>query len=139
MKIIVPYVPGCAVDVVTRKMAAKLREQPGQTFFVDNKAGASGTIGISQTLQCPADAYTLVANDTTYALLSHIFKKLPFDHASSLDPVSAFVFALTGVVVNADSRFKTLGDLIAAAKAEPNRVSCGTGGAAPRRISSEKR
>jgi tripartite-type tricarboxylate transporter receptor subunit TctC len=129
VKIIVPYAPGGAVDVVTRKMAAKLQEQTGQTFFVENKAGATGTIGISQALQSPADGYTLVANDTTYALLPHIFKKLPFDHASSLVPVSAFVFAPMGVVVKADSRFKTLGDLIAAAKAEPNRVSYGTGGA----------
>ena len=74
VKIIVPYAPGGSVDVVTRKMAAKLQEQTGQTFFVENKAGATGTIGISQTLQSPADGYTLVANDTTYALLPHIFK-----------------------------------------------------------------
>lgn len=129
VKIIVPYAPGGAVDVVTRKMAAKLQEQTGQTFFVENKAGATGTIGISQTLQSPADGYTLVANDTTYALLPHIFKKLPFDHAGSLVPVAAFVFAPMGVVVKSDSKFKTLGDLLAAAKAEPNRVSYGTGGA----------
>jgi tripartite-type tricarboxylate transporter receptor subunit TctC len=129
VKIIVPYAPGGAVDVVTRKMAAKLQEQTGQTFFVENKAGATGTIGISQTLQSPADGYTLVANDTTYALLPHIFKKLPFDHATSLVPVAAFVFAPMGVVVKADSKFKNLGDLIAAAKAEPTRVSYGTGGA----------
>jgi tripartite-type tricarboxylate transporter receptor subunit TctC len=129
VKIIVPYAPGGAVDVVTRKMAAKLQAQTGQTFFVENKAGATGTIGIAQTLQSPADGYTLVANDTTYALLPHIFKKLPFDHASSLVPVAAFVFAPMGVVVKADSKFKTLGDLIAAAKAEPGKVSYGTGGA----------
>jgi tripartite-type tricarboxylate transporter receptor subunit TctC len=129
VKIIVPYAPGGAVDVVTRKMAAKLQEQTGQTFFVENKAGATGTIGIAQTLQSPADGYTLVANDTTYALLPHIFKKLPFDHATSLVPVAAFVFAPMGVVVKADSKFKSLGDLIAAAKTEPDKITYGTGGA----------
>lgn len=128
VKIVVPYAPGGSVDVVTRKMAAKLQEQTGQTFFVENKAGATGTIGISQVVQSQADGYTLVANDTTYALLPHIFKKLPFDHARDLVPVGAFVFAPMGVVVKADSRFKTLGDLIAEARKEPNKLTYGTGG-----------
>ncbi len=132
VKIIVPYAPGGAVDVVTRKMAAKLQEPTGQSFFIENKAGATGTIGtigISQALQSPADGCTLLANDTTYALLPHIFKKLPFDHAHDLLPVAAFVFAPMGVVVKADSRFKTLGELLAEARKAPNTVSYGTGGA----------
>lgn len=129
VKIVVSYPPGGAVDVVTRKMAAKLQEQTGQTFFVENKAGATGTIGLATVVQSPADGYTLAANDTTYALLPHIFKKLPFDHQKDLLPVSAFVFAPMGLVVKADSRFKTLGDLLAAAKAKPGDITYGTGGA----------
>jgi tripartite-type tricarboxylate transporter receptor subunit TctC len=129
VRIVVPYPPGGAVDVVTRKIAAKLQEQTGQTFYVENKAGATGTIGVAAVVQAPADGYTLAANDTTYALLPHIFKKLPFDHEKDLLPVSAFVFAPMAVVVKADSKFKTLNDLIAAAKAEPNKVTYGTGGA----------
>lgn len=129
VKIVVPYPPGGAVDVVTRKMAAKLQEQTGQTFFVENKAGATGTIGLATVVQSPADGYTLAANDTTYALLPHIFKKLPFDHQKDLLPVSAFVFAPMGLVVKADSRFKTLGDLLGAAKAKPGDITYGTGGA----------
>lgn len=88
VRIVVPYAPGGAVDVVTRKMAAKLQEQTGQTFFVENKAGATGTIGIMAAIQAPADGYTLVANDTTFALLPHIFRKLPFDHEQALMPVA---------------------------------------------------
>ena len=129
VKIIVPYPPGGAVDVVTRKMAAKLQEQTGQTFVVENKAGATGTIGLASVVQSPADGYTLAANDTTYALLPHIFKKLPFDHAKDLLPVGAFVFAPMGVVVKADAKHKTLGDLLAAAKAEADKITYGTGGA----------
>jgi tripartite-type tricarboxylate transporter receptor subunit TctC len=129
VKIIVPYPPGGAVDVVTRKIAAKLQEQTGQTFFVENKAGATGTIGIASVVQSPADGYTLVANDTTYALLPHIFKKLPFDHEKDLLPVGAFVFAPMGVVVKDDSAFKSLGDLIRVAKTEAGKVTYGTGGA----------
>jgi tripartite-type tricarboxylate transporter receptor subunit TctC len=129
VKIIVPYPPGGAVDVVTRKMAAQLQAQTGQTFFVENKAGATGTIGIMSVVHAPADGYTLVANDTTYALLPHIFKKLPFDHQKDLVPVSAFVFAPMALVVKADSDKKTLDELVASAKAKPDSVTYGTGGA----------
>ncbi len=129
VRIIVPYPPGGAVDVVTRRVAAKLQEQTGQTFYIENKSGATGTIGISQALQAPADGYTLVANDTTYALLPHIFKKLPFNHASDLVPVTGFMFAPVAVAVRADSKYKTLAELLRDGKAEPNKLTYGTGGA----------
>ena len=129
VRIIVPYPPGGAVDVVTRRMSTKLQEQTGQTFFVENKAGATGTIGINLTVQSAADGYTLVANDTTFALLPHIFKKLPFDHDKDLLPMGAFMFAPMAVVVRSESPYKTLDELLRAAKAEPNKLTYGTGGA----------
>lgn len=129
VKIVVPYAPGGAVDAVTRKMAQKLTEQTGQSFFIENKAGATGTIGSMQVVQAPADGYTLLANDTTYALIPHIFKKLPFDPANDLQTAAAFVFAPMALVVKDDSKFKTLADLVNAGKAQANRVSYGTGGA----------
>lgn len=129
VRIIVPYPPGGAVDVVIRRMATKLQEQTGQTFFVENKAGATGTIGINLTVQSAADGYTLVANDTTFALLPHIFKKLPFDHEKDLLPMGAFMFAPMAVVVRSESPYKTLDELLRAAKAEPNKLTYGTGGA----------
>ena len=128
VKIIVPYAPGGAVDVVTRKIAQKLSEQTKQVFFVENKAGATGTIGVNQVAKSDPDGYTLVANDTTYSLIPHIFKKLPFDPNTDLVPISAFVFVPMGLVVNEDSKFKTLNDLILEARKEPNKVTYGTGG-----------
>lgn len=129
VKIIVPYGPGGAVDIVTRKMAQKLSEQTGQSFIVENKAGATGTIGIQTVTKAEPDGYTLVANDTTYSLLPHIFKKLPFDHGNDLLPVGAYVFAPMGLVVNTNSKFKTLRDLVIEAKSQPNKVTYGSGGA----------
>lgn len=129
VKIVVPYPPGGAVDTVTRKMASKLQEQTNQSFVVENKPGATGTIGVSQVARSAPDGYTLVANDTTYALLPHIFKKLPFDYAQDLVPVAAFVFSPMGLVVKADSRFRTLADLINEARAAPEKLTYGTGGA----------
>ena len=86
VKIIVPYGPGGAVDVVTRKIAQKLTEQTGQSFFVENKAGATGTIGTQMVAKAEPDGYTLMANDTTYALLPHIFKKLPLTTPATCCP-----------------------------------------------------
>jgi tripartite-type tricarboxylate transporter receptor subunit TctC len=128
VKIIVPYAPGGAVDVVTRKIAQKLTEQTKQVFFVENKAGATGTIGVNQVAKSDPDGYTLVANDTTYTLIPHIFKKLPFDPNTDLTPISAFVFVPMGLVVSGDSKFKTLNELIIEARKEPNKVTYGTGG-----------
>jgi tripartite-type tricarboxylate transporter receptor subunit TctC len=70
-----------------------------------------------------------VANDTTFALLPHIFKKLPFDHDKDLLPMGAFMFAPMAVVVRSESPYKTLDELLRAAKAEPNKLTYGTGGA----------
>ena len=129
VKIIVPYAPGGAVDVVTRKMAQKLTEQTGQSFFIENRAGATGTIGAQLVAKAEPDGYTLMANDTTFSLLPHIFKKLPFDHGSDLTPVAAYVFAPMALAVNSQSKFTQLRELVAEAKSKPNQVSYGSGGA----------
>jgi tripartite-type tricarboxylate transporter receptor subunit TctC len=123
VRILVPYAPGGAVDVVTRKMAQKLSEQTGQSFVVENRAGATGTIGAQQVAKADADGYTLMANDITWSLLPHIFRKLPFDHAADLQPVGAFVFAPMALAVHAGSRFKTLQELVAEGRAQPNKVT----------------
>jgi len=129
VKIVVPYPPGGAVDQVTRKVAQKLTEQTGQSFFVENKAGATGTIGAQQVAKSPPDGYTLMANDTTYSILPHVFNKLPFDPDRDLVPVAAFNFAPMALVVGSESKFKTLSDLAGYAKANPGKLNYGTGGA----------
>lgn len=128
VKIVVPYGPGGAVDVVTRKIAQKLTEQTGQSFYIENKAGGTGTIGATQVAKAEADGYTLMANDTTFSLLPHIFKKLPFDPSEDLQPVSALVFTPMALAVNAGSRFQSLQELLSAARKEPNQITYGTGG-----------
>lgn len=129
VRIVVPYGPGGAVDVATRKMAQTLSVQTGQSFVVENKPGATGTIGVNQVARAAPDGYTLVANDTTYSLLPHIFKTLPFNPAQDLEPISAFIFAPMALVVSADSPYKSLDDLIKQAKAKPNLLTYGSGGA----------
>lgn len=126
--IVVPYGPGGAVDVATRKMAQKLTVQTGQSFVVENRPGATGTIGLSQVARAAADGYTLVANDTTYSLLPYIFQKLPFDYARDLQPVAAYLFAPMTLAVSASSKYQTLDALVEQARKGPDTITYGSGG-----------
>jgi tripartite-type tricarboxylate transporter receptor subunit TctC len=128
VKIIVPYPPGGAVDVATRKVAQKLNEQLGQPFIVENKPGAAGSIGSSLVAKSPPDGYTLLANDMSYSLYPYVFKTLAWDHEKDLVAATTTMFAPYGIAVKADSPFKTLGDLLAAAKKDPGKLTFGSGG-----------
>ncbi|WER48699.1 tripartite tricarboxylate transporter substrate binding protein [Cupriavidus sp. WKF15] len=128
VRIVVPNPPGGAVDVVTRKIAQKLTVQMGQSFVVENKPGASGTIGTTQVVNAAADGYTLLANDNSYTTLPYVFKKLNWDHQSALVPIAPFAFSPVVLGVKADSRFKDLASLVSYAKAHPGEVTFGTGG-----------
>jgi tripartite-type tricarboxylate transporter receptor subunit TctC len=128
VRIVVPYAPGGAVDAVTRKIAQQLTLQTGQAFVVENKAGAASTIGAGIVANAEPDGYTLMTNDTTFSLLPFIFKTLPWGPKTGLAPVSAFMFAPMAVVVRADSPYRTLKDLLDAARAHPGKITFGTGG-----------
>ncbi|HWL82480.1 MAG TPA: tripartite tricarboxylate transporter substrate binding protein [Roseomonas sp.] len=128
VRIVVPWAPGGAVDVVARRMAQKLSERLGQPFVVENKPGATGTIGAADVARADPDGQTLLAIDNTYATLPYLFNNLPFDHAEGFAPVSVSAFSPVLLLVNAKSPYKDLGSLIAAAKREPDKVTFGSGG-----------
>ena len=129
VKVVVPYPPGGAVDLATREVAQKLSEQLGQAFVVENKPGASGTIGMTAVAKAAPDGYTLGANDMSYSMMTYVFKSLPFDPQHDLVPVSTTMFAPYAIAVKSDGPYKTLGDLLAAARAQPGKVTFGSGGA----------
>ncbi len=128
VRIVVAYAPGGAVDTVARKVAQKLTEQLGQQFVVENKPGATGTIGAREVARSEPDGYTLLAIDNTYAMLPYVFKKLPFEHADALVPITVSAFAPIMLTVGKDSPYKDLQGLIAYAKQNPEKLTYGTGG-----------
>ena len=128
VKIIVPYPPGGAVDVATRKTAQKLADQLGQPFIVENKPGGTSTIGSQQVATSAPDGYTFVANDMSYSLLPYVFKALSWNHENDLVPVTVTMYAPYAIAVKADGPYKTLGELLAAAKKEPGKITFGSGG-----------
>jgi tripartite-type tricarboxylate transporter receptor subunit TctC len=128
VRIVVPYAPGGAVDVVARKLAQKLTEQTGQSFFVENKPGASGTIGAQAVIRAAPDGYTLLAMDNTFALQPFVFKKLPWEGDIPVVPIAVTAYTPVLLLVNSDSKHNDLGSLIAFAKANPDKLTYGTGG-----------
>ncbi len=126
--LVVPFGAGGITDLTARTVAKQLQAELGQPVVVENKPGATGTIGVSQVARAAPDGYTLLANDTTYPLLPHIFKQLPFDPAKDLQPISAFVFAPMALAVSKDSPYRKLDDLIAQARAKPDTITYGSGG-----------
>jgi len=128
VRIIVPYAPGGTTDYAARQIAQKLTEQTKQSFYVENKAGASGTIGTDLVAKAAPDGYTLLTNDTTYAMLPSLFAKLPWDHANGLVPVTTIAQTPVVLVVGINSPYKSLAELLAFAQKNPGKLNFGSGG-----------
>lgn len=128
VRIVVAYPAGGAVDVVARKIAQKLTEQMGQTFYVENKPGAAGTIGTQDVARAKPDGYSLLAIDNSYTMLPYVFKKLPWDHDKAFVPITVSMFTPVLITVPANSKFKDLAGLLAYAKANPDKLNYGSYG-----------
>ena len=130
LRLIVPLLPGSGTDVVARTFAAAFSQGLGQPVVVENKAGAATTLGANFVAKSTPDGYTLlVATSSTLSVLPTV-QSTPYDTVKDLAPVAAFSIAPFVLCVSAESRLKTLNDLIATAKAEPGRLtyaSSGTG------------
>lgn len=129
IKVIVPFPPGGGTDVVTRLLVDKMRESTGWTFVVDNKAGAGGNIGLDTVAKSKPDGYTIGMGQTAnLAINPTLYAKMPYDVAKDLVPIALVAGQPVVLVVNAPSRFKTLVDLVAAAKEKAGTVTMASAG-----------
>lgn len=129
IKIIVPFPPAGGTDVVTRLLAEKLRAANGWTLVVDNKPGAGGNIGMDAVAKSKADGYTLGMGQTAnLAINPTLFAKMPYDATKDLLPVALVASQPVVLVVKADSRFKSVADVVAAAKASPGSLTMASAG-----------
>jgi len=128
--IIVPFPPGGSTDTLARAIAPGLQAQLGQNFVVDNKPGATGTIGAGLVKRAPADGYTLfVSSLGPFVIAPHLYKSVPYDPNQDFDLLTVAVQAPNVLVVPANSPHKTVADVIGALKAQPDKMSFASSGA----------
>jgi len=126
--IFVPYPPGGAVDIVARTLGDELSKRWGQSVVIENRPGAGGVVAEQALAQSPADGYTLIVVATGHALNSYFYAKLPYDPFKDFTPLSLIGSSPNMLLVAANSEFKSIGDVIAAARAKPGQLSYGHAG-----------
>jgi tripartite-type tricarboxylate transporter receptor subunit TctC len=127
--VIVPFTPGSATDVVARTVAQALSTRMGQVFVVENRPGAGGTIGANLVAKAAPDGYTLLVNSSGHTVNPSIYPSIPFDTAKDLAGISLLAEQPNILVVAPSKGWKTAGDLVKAAKAEPGKLTYASAGA----------
>ncbi len=128
IRAVVPTAPGTPIDVVTRIVTTRMSKELGQSIFVENKAGASGTLGGQEVLRAPADGYTLMTVFMPMAVAPSMLAKVPFDLQKDFAPVGQMVWSYNVLVAHPSVPAKTTADLVKLLKAQPGKLSYATGG-----------
>ncbi len=128
VKFVVPFPPGGSVDPLARLVGAKLSDALGQQFIVENKPGASGSIGTALVAKAPADGYTFAVVFDTHGVNPSLIPNMPFDTLKDLAPVMLVGRAPMAITTSPSKPFKTFADVVQAAKARPDTISYGSVG-----------
>ena len=127
--LVVPFPPGGSTDFIARTMLPSLNKTFGQSFIVDNKAGATGTIGAAAVKRAPPDGYTfLVTSLGPLVIAPHLIKSMQYDALNDFDPITVAVQAPNVLVVPAASPHKSLADVVAYEKANPGKMTFASSG-----------
>lgn len=133
IRIIAPFGPGTATDTVARVIASELSRRTGQSVVVDNKPGAEGQIGAQMAAAAAPDGYTIfVTTQTTQAINQHVYKALPYDPVKGFAPISGLSSGAQIVMVRNELPVKSIADLIALARAQPGKLTFGSGNGSAR-------
>ena len=128
VRIVVPFAPGGANDITARLIGQWLSERLGQQFIIENRPGGGGNIGIEAVVRSPADGYTLLVVGTTAAINATLFEKLNYNFIRDIAPVASIVRVPHVMQVNPSLPVATVPEFIAHAKANPGKISMGSGG-----------
>lgn len=123
IRLVVPFAPGGGTDLIARTLGAGMSKELGQTIVIDNKPGAGTIIGTDAVAKSPADGYTLVIATFAHAVNASLQPKLPFDTDKAFAPVVLIGRGPNVLVVKADSPYKSVQDVIAAARANPGKLT----------------
>lgn len=126
---VVPFAAGGTTDLLGRLIGQRLSQTLGQSVVVENRAGAGGNIGSDYVAKAPADGYTILGGTiSSHAINVSLYPKMPYDPVKNFQPIALIGKLPNVLVVNADSPWKTVQDVIAAAKAKPGSINFGSSG-----------
>src|SRR3954469_11465056 len=128
VRLIAASAPGGTSDILARLLAQQLTSDLGQTFVVENRAGASGIIGTDLVAKAAPDGYTLLLIQPSLTINPHIFARVPYDAVRDFAPISLIVDVPQVVSVHPSVAAKSIKDLIALAKADPGKLTNGSPG-----------
>lgn len=128
LRLIPPYPPGGGTDTVARLLLPHLMSQLGQNIVVENRGGAGGAIGAAEVARSPKDGHTLLLDSMGHVVNPTLMPNLPFDYATAFAPITQLTWQPQMLVVPANSPYRTLADLVAAAKARPGTLSYASSG-----------
>ena len=128
VRLLVPWPPGGANDVVARIVAQRMTEQLGQQVIVENRGGASGTIGSDLVAKGAADGYTLMVHSATHVANPHLYKKLPYDTLRDFIGVTPLAVQVGMLVVHPSLPVKSVNEFVALGKARPDQIVYGSSG-----------
>jgi tripartite-type tricarboxylate transporter receptor subunit TctC len=128
VRLIVPTSPGSTADVVARVVAESLGGELGQPLVVENLSGAAGIPGTRQLVAARPDGYTLGIISSNHAINPSLYKNMPYDSVRDITPISIIGTTPLVLVVAQNSPYRTVGDLITAAKAQPGKINYGSSG-----------
>ena len=128
VRVIVPVTAGSAIDIIARTVSDQLSTQLGQTFVVENRTGAGGTIGAGSVAKAEPDGYTILVHSSAHVIAQSTFPNLPYDVARDFSGIAP-VANVPLVLVVAPAKYTTLADLVAKAKANPGTINYATVGA----------
>ena len=125
ISMVVPFAPGGGVDLMARYISKKLEARLGQPVVVENKAGAGASIGTAHVARARADGHTLLFTSVAHAINPGFYARLPFDTVKDFAPVATVATAPNGIAARADAPFNTLPEMMAYARAHPDKLSYG--------------
>jgi len=128
VRMIVPFTPGSATDLLARRVAPKMSDNWNQQVVVDNRGGGGGTLGASIVAKATPDGYTLLVHSIAFAMNAALYSKLPYDPLKDFAPVSQIVISTSLLVVAPTLGVKSVKQLIALAKQKPGQLTFGTSG-----------
>ena len=129
LRFIVPFAPGGPADIVSRMIGGRLQEQLGQPVVMENVPGAGSTLGVARLSKLPADGYAIgFAHTGSLGISPNLYKNVGYDPVRDLTPIARLCDYVNLLVVNANSPYRTLDDLVAAARAKPGALTYGSAG-----------